>query len=314
MAETGKDINKARQLLEAGELVAIPTETVYGLAGNALNTRAVTKIFTVKGRPQFDPLIIHVSSLAKAQQYAQNIPPQAKDLAEAFWPGPLTLLLDRKDVIPDLVTAGLPRVGIRCPNHPLTSKLLETLPFPLAAPSANPFGYVSPTTPRHVADQLGDRIPYILDGGPCVVGIESTILGFDNGMPIVFRSGGLRTEDIERVIGKVHVQITASANPKTPGQLQSHYAPRKKLVAGNLEELIPHYQGKKFGVLSFSKDHHQTFQYVLSRTGNIEEAAHNLFSGLRTLDALPIDVILTEYVPETGLGKAINDRLRRASY
>jgi L-threonylcarbamoyladenylate synthase len=314
MAETGKDINKARQLLEAGELVAIPTETVYGLAGNALNTRAVTKIFTVKGRPQFDPLIIHVASFEKAQTYAQNIPPQAKDLAAAFWPGPLTLLLERKGTIPDLVTAGLPRVGIRCPKHPLTQTLLESLPFPLAAPSANPFGYVSPTTPQHVADQLGASIPYILDGGPCEVGIESTIVGFDNGVATVFRSGGLKKEDLEKVIGKVNFQIAASANPKSPGQLQSHYAPRKKLVVGNLEELMAQHREQKFAVLSFSKDHHKRFQYVLSPTGTLEEAAHNLFSALRALDALPVDIILSEYVPDTGLGKAINDRLRRAAF
>jgi L-threonylcarbamoyladenylate synthase len=314
MAETGKDINKARQLLEAGELVAIPTETVYGLAGNALNTQAVTRIFTVKGRPQFDPLIIHVPSLEEAQRYVQPIPTAAKDLAKAFWPGPLTLLLERKDIIPDLVTAGLPRVGIRCPDHELTRKLLGTLDFPLAAPSANPFGYVSPTTPQHVADQLGARIPYILDGGPCEIGIESTIVGFDNGMATVFRSGGLKLEDIENVVGKVELRITASANPKTPGQMQSHYAPRKKLVIGNLDELIASHRGETFAVLSFSRDYRERFQYVLSTTGRLDEAAHNLFSALRTLDALPIDIILTEFVPETGLGKAINDRLRRAAH
>ena len=314
MAETGKDINKAKQLLEKGRLVAIPTETVYGLAGNALNVQAVTKIFQTKNRPQFDPLIIHVPSLEKASLYAAVIPDQAKNLAKAFWPGPLTLLLDRKNIIPDLVTAGLPTVGIRCPDHVLTRALLEALDFPLAAPSANPFGYISPTTPQHVQDQLGEKIPYILDGGPCQVGIESTIVGFDNGRGIVFRTGGLKIEDIENVIGKVSLQITASANPKTPGQLDSHYAPGKKLVAGNLEKLIPQFAMDKTGILSFQKNLHAPFQYILSPSGNLEEAARNFFSALRTLDDMPVDVILAEYVPDTGLGKAINDRLRRASF
>ncbi|MEX2233197.1 MAG: L-threonylcarbamoyladenylate synthase [Cyclobacteriaceae bacterium] len=314
MAETGKDINKAKQLLERGQLVAIPTETVYGLAGNALDIQAVMKIFQAKNRPQFDPLIIHVPSLEKTNLYATNIPEKAKDLAHAFWPGPLTLLLERKDIIPDLVTAGLPTVGMRCPDHILTRQLLESVDFPLAAPSANPFGYISPTTPVHVADQLGDKIEYILDGGPCRVGIESTIVGFDNDMGIVFRTGGLKIEDIEKVIGKVQLQITTSSNPKTPGQLQSHYAPRKKLIAGNLEEMIKRFQSQKTGILSFQKNYSSPFQYILSPEGNLEEACRNFFSALRALDQLPIDIILAEYVPDTGLGKALNDRLRRASF
>jgi L-threonylcarbamoyladenylate synthase len=314
MAETGKDINKAKELLENGQLVAIPTETVYGLAGNALNAQAVTKIFQTKNRPQFDPLIIHVRSLEKASLYAEHIPDQAKDLAKAFWPGPLTLLLERKNIIPDLVTAGLPTVGIRCPDHALTRALLEVLDFPLAAPSANPFGYISPTTPRHVQDQLGEKIPYILDGGPCQVGIESTIVGFNNGRGTVFRTGGLKIEDIENVIGKVRLQITSSANPKTPGQLHSHYAPGKKLVAGNLEELILQFPIDTTGILTFQKNLHAPFQYILSPSGNLEEAARNFFSALRTLDDMPVEIILAEYVPDRGLGKAINDRLRRASF
>jgi len=313
MAEIGKDINKAKQLLENGQLVAIPTETVYGLAANALDENAVLRIFQVKNRPQFDPLIIHIPSLAKADLYAESIPGKAKALAEAFWPGPLTLLLDRKSIVPDLVTAGLPTVGIRCPDHPLTHSLLESLDFPLAAPSANPFGYISPTTPHHVARQLGDSIPYILDGGPCTVGIESTIVGFHNGMGIVYRTGGLKIEDIERVIGKVGLQITTSANPKSPGQLHSHYAPRKKLYVGNLDELTLRFQSQKVGILSFQKDRHAPYQYILSPSGTPEEAARNFFSGLRILDELPVDIILAEYAPDTGLGKAVNDRLRRAS-
>src|SRR5688500_14547680 len=161
MAEIGKDINKAKQLLLEGQLVAIPTETVYGLGANALDELAVTEVFKAKNRPDFDPLIIHVPSIDAVTLYAKSFPPAARKLAEAFWPGPLTLLLEKKDNIPDLVTSGLPSVGIRCPDHPLTHALLDILEFPLAAPSANPFGYVSPTTPEHVQKQLGDKIPYI---------------------------------------------------------------------------------------------------------------------------------------------------------
>lgn len=314
MAETGKDINKAKQLLERGQLVAIPTETVYGLAANALDAEAVTGIFRVKNRPRFDPLIVHVSSLEKVGLYADDIPANATKLADAFWPGPLTLLLPRKSVIPDLVTAGLPTVGIRCPDHPLTRELLSALAFPLAAPSANPFGYVSPTTPRHVEEQLGEKIPYILDGGACQVGIESTIVGFDNGQGIVYRTGGLKLEDIERVIGKVELQTSASSNPKAPGQLHSHYAPRKKMMAGNLDELIQQYSTTRIGVLSFERNFNAPYQVILSPSGDIEEAARNLFAAMRTLDQTPAEIILTEYVPDTGLGRAINDRIRRAVF
>lgn len=314
MAEIGKDINKAKQLLKQGQLVAIPTETVYGLAANALDAEAVTGIFQAKNRPFFDPLIIHVSSFSKASLYAENIPEKARYLAEAFWPGPVTLLLDKKDHIPDLVTAGLPTVGIRCPDHPITGGLLQDLDFPLAAPSANPFGYVSPTTPQHVNDQLGDRVAYILDGGPCRIGIESTIIGFDNGMGTVYRFGGMSLEDIEKVIGKVSTPVNTSSNPKSPGQLHSHYAPGKKIILGDLEELIPQFVSQKVGILTFQKDFHRPFQHILSRSGNLEEAARNFFHALRAFDKLPIALILAEYVPDTGLGKAINDRLRRASY
>ena len=314
MAEIGKDINKAKQLLQEGQLVAIPTETVYGLGANALDERAVTEVFKAKNRPDFDPLIIHVPSIEAVGRYAKQFPPAARKLAEAFWPGPLTLLLEKNDIIPDLVTSGLPSVGIRCPDHPLTHALLDMLDFPLAAPSANPFGYVSPTTPEHVQKQLGDKIRYILDGGPCNVGIESTIAGFDNDIPIVYRRGGLKIEDIERVVGKVNFQLNTSSNPKAPGQLKSHYSPRKKLIIGNIETLLRKYDPEKTAVLSFQTDYHPPMQQILSPSGNMDEAARNLFSALRKLDDSTAEIIVTEYVPDTGLGKAINDRLRRAAH
>ena len=313
MAEVGKDINKAKYLLEQGELVAIPTETVYGLAANALDLQAVTGIFKAKNRPEFDPLIIHVPSLEKARRYCTAIPTKASRLADAFWPGPLTLVVERKDIIPDLVTAGLPTVGIRCPNHPLTRQLLETLNFPLAAPSANPFGYVSPTTPQHVQDQLGEKIAYILDGGPCAIGLESTIIGFANDTGTIYRLGGLGVEDIERIIGKVNFQINVSSNPRAPGQLQSHYAPGKKLYLGNIEDLLSQFGKEDVGIISYHKNFGMKYQYVLSPSGSLEEAAQHLFTALRTLDKQPVTVILAEPVPDIGLGKAINDRLRRAA-
>jgi len=315
MAEIGKDISKAADLLKQGKLVAIPTETVYGLAGNALNVEAVTKIFVAKNRPHFDPLIVHVPNPQSARDYAAEIPDQATDLMRQFWPGPLTLLLPKKNV-PDLVTAGLDRVGLRCPDHPMTLALLQSIPFPLAAPSANPFGYVSPTTPKHVNDQLGAEIEYILDGGECKVGIESTIVGFEDKTAIIYRLGGLRVEDIEPITGRVHVNVTSVSNPQAPGQLQSHYSPQKKVMIGDILQLATANEARSLGVLSFKKLNLPMGirkEIVLSPSGNLNEAAQKLFSALRELDKSEIDIILTELVPDTGLGRAINDRLRRAA-
>ncbi len=316
MAEIGKDISKAASLLKQGKLVAIPTETVYGLAANALDVDAVTKIFVAKNRPYFDPLIVHVKDVNAVKDYAEEIPDKAIELMKHFWPGPLTILLSRKDIVPDLVTAGLNRVGLRCPDHAMTFKLLQSLSFPLAAPSANPFGYVSPTTPQHVNDQLGNEIEYILDGGECKVGIESTIVGFEEDVPVVYRLGGLRVEDIESVTGQVRVNTNSVSNPQAPGQLQSHYAPRKPVLIGDIPQLISDNKVKSVGVLSFKKlnlDAAFSKEIVLSPSGNLNEAAQKLFSALRELDKSDIDIILTELVPDTGLGRAINDRLRRAA-
>lgn len=313
MAEIGKDIAKAKRILEEGDLVAIPTETVYGLAGNALNVSSIIKIFDVKERPHFDPLIIHVSDIVGAERYAENVPPTARTLMEHFWPGPLTVLLKRKGNIPDLVTSGLDTVGIRSPKHTITQQLLSELSFPLAAPSANPFGYVSPTKPEHVNEQLGDKIKYILDGGNCEVGIESTIVGFEESTPTIYRMGGLSIESLEHVIGKMNVQTYSSSNPIAPGQLQSHYAPRKKVFVGKIEELLLKHASLRTGLLTFQTNFHQQFQFILSPSASLDEAAQNLFTALRALDKMPIDIILTELVPEEGLGKAINDRIIRAS-
>ncbi len=313
MAVIGTDITRAQILLDAGELVAIPTETVYGLACNALNAVAAAKVFAVKERPAFNPLIVHVPDMRHASLYVSAVPEKAKVLAENFWPGPLTLVLKKKSLIPDLVSAGLDTVGIRCPDHPLTRKLLETLAYPLAAPSANPFGYVSPTAATHVNDQLGSKIEYILDGGISSIGLESTIIGFEDDVPVVYRLGGLSLKPIQKLIGQVTLMLHSSSNPSSPGQLKSHYSPIKPLVTGNIKTLIEQHYGRRVGVLSFKDNYYMDHQFILSANGSLSEAARNLFSALRKFDEMDIDIILAEYVPDTGLGLAINDRLSRAS-
>lgn len=315
MADIGKDIIRAKQLLEAGQLVAIPTETVYGLAANALNEKAVLEIFKAKNRPHFDPLIVHVAGIAQAETLVKSFPDKVKALTQKFWPGPVTVLLPKKEIVPDLVTSGLNTVGLRCPDHTLTLQLLKSLSFPLAAPSANPFGYVSPTTPQHVNEQLGDKVAYILDGGECRVGIESTIIGFEH-TPTIYRLGGLALEVLEPITGPLQVQLHSSSNPHAPGQLQSHYAPLKKIVLGTRDQLAE-YLDLNAGAIVFQKVLSNlpiTNQIILSPSGNLEEAAQHLFAALRTLDKTDVDIILAELVPESGLGRAINDRLRRAAH
>lgn len=316
MAEIGDNVSIAKALLEQDQLVAIPTETVYGLAANALNPIAVAKIFEAKERPTFDPLIVHTYNLEQVYQFVTEIHPSLLKLAQTYWPGPLTLLLPKKNIIPDLVTSGLDRVGVRIPQHPLTLELLSQLSFPLAAPSANPFGYISPTKAEHVQKQLGDKIQYILDGGDCTVGLESTIVGEENGEIIVYRLGGLAIDDIEKIVGKVSVQLNQSSNPKAPGQLKSHYAPVKPFYMGNLNELQKKYAHKKIGALVFG-DRYSLNETILiknlSPSENFREAAVNLFSFLRELDESNVEVIISDFLPEQGLGLAINDRLKRAA-
>jgi L-threonylcarbamoyladenylate synthase len=312
----GTDIEKARALLCEGKLVAIPTETVYGLAANALDSQAVLNIFEAKNRPAFDPLIIHTHSVGTILNYVEDFPEKAYRLAEIFWPGPLTLLLPKKCIIPDLVTSGLPNVAVRIPNHPLTLRLLQSLDFPLAAPSANPFGYISPTTAGHVNEQLGDKVPYILDGGPSQVGIESTIISFQEDQPTVLRLGGLQLEDIESVIGKVKTTLHSSSNPAAPGMLKSHYAPRKALSLISAAEMPAQDAPEDIGFLYFkgtglARNH--PFSLTLSETGDLREAAYHLFDYLRKMDDMPVREIWAEKLPDEGLGRAINDRLRRAS-
>ncbi|MFK7775436.1 MAG: L-threonylcarbamoyladenylate synthase [Saprospiraceae bacterium] len=312
----GKDIKQAIEILKKEELVGIPTETVYGLGGNALSSKAVAEIFRVKNRPSFDPLIIHTDTLEKVKKYVAFIPDQAMFLAREFMPGSLTLLLPKNNNIPDLVTSGSSLVAVRLPNHSMTLELLSELDFPLAAPSANPFGYISPTTAQHVNNQLGEKIPYILDGGPCEVGLESTIVGFEGDETIIFRKGGLAVEAIEELIGSVKILNHSTSNPQTPGQLKSHYAPKTDFEIGDPAMLIDQHQGKKIGIISFSKSYEQVpieNQIILSKVGDFSEAARNLFAGMRHLDSLGLDLIIAALLPEKDLGRAINDRLKRAA-
>ncbi len=317
-SQIGQDIESAALALAKGRLVAVPTETVYGLAANAYDPDAVIKIFEAKNRPQFNPLIVHCDSVAKMKDFLSYFPDWAQKLENAFWPGPLTLLLPRNEVIPDLVTAGLPRVAVRIPRHELTLKLLRNLDFPLAAPSANPFGYISPTTAAHVFEQLGDLVDYILDGGPSQIGIESTILGMGlEGQAEVYRLGGLSIEAIEAVIGPVSIKNSPieASHPESSGMLKSHYAPKTRLIAGNIDVLLAEYAHLSPLLLPFKRMHPgypPELQLVLSPTGDVKEAAHRLFSALRELDTRGAELILAEPVPDQGLGRAINDRLKRA--
>lgn len=314
----GKDTAFAASLLRAGQLVAIPTETVYGLAANALDAEAVLRIFEVKNRPAFDPLIVHISSMKGLHEHAAVVPALATRLADRFWPGPLTMVLPRKSHIPDIVSSGMDTVALRMPAHPFALDLLTMLDFPLAAPSANPFGYISPTTALHVNDQLGGKIPYILDGGPCSIGVESTIVGVEEDRLLIYRMGGITVEQLREVCGQVEFSVANIHHPQAPGMLESHYAPRCPLELGQLDVLRKFFSGKKQAVLSYSEaiatGGDVVAAHVLAPGGDLREAAKNLFAAMRELDNSGADLIIAETVPEEGLGRAINDRLRRAAH
>lgn len=316
MSLIGKNISFAADLLRQHQLVAIPTETVYGLAGNGLSEQAIVSIFEAKQRPFFDPLILHIKGIEAVETYAHWHDERLKTLAERFWPGPLTVLLPKHKVVPDLVTAGSNLVALRVPNQALTLRLLNELPFPLAAPSANPFGYISPTSAIHVEKQLGHKLGYILNGGHCHLGLESTIVGIEAGEVCVYRLGGLTVADLEAVVGQVRIQLNQSGNPKTPGQLKSHYAPRKPIYL--IEEALNlELAAANFGYLSFGEPHPRVLEkanwhYNLSPQGQLTEAATNLFNYLRLLDESDVEHIVTQFLPNEGLGLAINDRLKRA--
>jgi L-threonylcarbamoyladenylate synthase len=287
------------------------------LAANALDETALLNVFKAKNRPSFDPLIVHVPNRSVMLKYVTSVSSEIEIFLVKVWPGSVTIVLLKRQIIPDLVTSGLETVGIRVPKHELTQRFLRTIDFPLAAPSANPFGYISPTTALHVDENLGDKVDYILDGGKCEVGIESTIIGFENEVPTVYRLGGMSVEEIQRYFSNLQIRINKSSNPKAPGMLKNHYAPEKPFeVSENIQKLTGRHSGKKKAIITFMpvrelSDGDQNF--VLSPTGNLEEAALNLFDFMRKADQSTADIILAESVPEEGLGRAINDRLNRAS-
>ena len=309
-------ILKAAEIIKRGGIVAFPTETVYGLGADAFNPLAVARIFEVKRRPYFDPLIVHVASPADVKKLVKEIPSNVKEIIKRFWPGPLTVVLLKKEDIPDIVTAGLSTVAIRMPSHPMALSLIEESQCPIAAPSANPFGYLSPTTAEHVRDQLGDQVDLILDGGPCPIGVESTIISFLEERPRLLRPGGVSLEEIESIIGKVEISPIEDDRPSAPGMLPKHYAPRTPIVLNWNDKNLKIDKNKKIGLLAFQETkNHLKFHSVevLSKKGDIHEAAANLFAAIRRLDELNLDLILAETIPEVGLGRAIMDRLRRAS-
>jgi L-threonylcarbamoyladenylate synthase len=345
---TPENLAVAAEALRRGEVVAIPTETVYGLAGDATNALALARIFDTKERPTFDPLIVHVGfgsgriaeldrrGLVDAKKMSASARALADLLMERFWPGPLTLVLPKKDSVPDLATSGLPSVGLRMPRHSVAQALIAATGTPLAAPSANRFGRISPTSAQDVLSELGDRIDWILDGGPCEVGVESTIIAVaESGELTLLRPGGLPVEEIERVAGKTVVRITAANAenaPLAPGMLASHYAPRKPLLIlpetlTRLKQFPPEILSRgKLAVLAIhSSDEiaQRELQRIgvrpvglrcLTNSGDLSEAARALFRSLRELDETDADVIVCEPCEtQTGLGFAIGDRLRRAA-
>ena len=310
------DLNQVKTALINGDIIALPTETVYGLAANIYLDSALEKVFKLKKRPSYNPLIVHISNASILEQIAKNIPVKARELANVFWPGPLTLVLEKQDQIPDRITAGKPTVAVRVPNHPIALQLLKSLNFPLAAPSANPFGSLSPTSAEHVAHYFKEEINFILDGGPCSCGLESTIIGFENDEPVLYRYGAISIEEIKKVIGQIKVKNQNSKNPSAPGMLSRHYAPKTQIqINEDISLALAQNPDKKIGVLSFRKNKKiktEIHQEVLSISGDLNEASKNLYAALHRLDQMNLDLIITAFFPEKGLGKTINDRLKRA--
>lgn len=318
-------IEQAGTLLQAGEIVAVPTETVYGLAANAFCERAVRRIFSAKGRPFIDPLIVHVHSLEQAGTLADISHPFVKKLADAFWPGPLTLVLPKKECVPAIVTAGEPTVALRMPSHPLMRKILQSAGKPLAAPSANPFGYVSPTRAQHVQDSLGERIEWILDGGECACGVESTIVLIAD-VPRLLRPGVITREDLEKTLGvpvataKGHLEKLAdeadSARAQiAPGMLKSHYSPHVPVFLFEFGTL-PQAAGEGIAVVYQARPRRADVSpgvFWLSENGEQADVARSVFALLRHLDQGDFSEIWVEKSPDSGIGVAVNDRLSRAA-
>ena len=310
MKNIGKNIDIAASNLKKDNIVVIPTETVYGLGVNALSKKAVKKIFKLKNRPINDPIICHTDSLEKISKFVKYIPKKARALGDKYWPGPLTILFEKKNIIPNITTSNLKTVGFRIPNNKITIKLLKKLEFPIAAPSANMFSYISPTKTEHVIQNFKNGIDYILEDGNCTLGIESTIIGFKKNKSIIYRLGSLSIEEIEKTIGKV--EYKESINISMPGSFKKHYSPNKKLYIGDINRIIDTFKNKKIGVLCFnikSKKIDKRLQIVLSKKSSLKEASKNLYSSLYLLDKMDIDIIVTSFLPNYGIGKSINDRI-----
>ena len=313
-AEIGKSIEKAASFLCQGKIVAMPTETVYGLAGLCTSPEAVSSIYRIKRRPRSNPLILHSSSLEAARPWLGVLSEEIERLAIRFWPGPLTLLIPKGQLLPE-ITSHLPRVALRVPSHSMAQALLRSLPAPLVAPSANISGYLSPTSATQVAAQLSSRIPYILDGGPSSVGLESTIIGFEKEKAYLYRIGAIPVEEIENLLRKPLLRPQTSSL-QSPGMQLRHYAPSKPLLLGEIDQLLSQQKSSKVGLLCFSEPQSGvplSYQRILSANKSLEEAASRLFSSLYELDHMKISIILAQPVPNKGIGEAINDRLRRAA-
>jgi L-threonylcarbamoyladenylate synthase len=309
----GGEIRRAAEAIRRGGVAAFPTETVYGLGADALNGEAVARVFEIKGRPRFDPLIVHVAGGSQVTALAADFPADARALTKRFWPGPLTVILPKRTTVPEITTAGLPTVALRMPDNPIAQGLIVEAGTPIAAPSANPFGHVSPTAAEHVRRQLGGRVNVILDGGPCRVGVESTIVSFAGKRPALLRPGGLPVEDIEAVVGRLSIPEQTETTPLSPGRLPRHYAPRTPFMILPDTEPLP--DGLRVGLLCLrppSATNSVAVVEALSETGDLREAAAGLFAAIRRLDNLGLDLIVARPVPEAGLGRAIMDRLRRA--
>ncbi len=318
-AIVGTNLELAADLIRKGELVAFPTETVYGLGANALDPVAVAKIFEAKGRPHFDPLIVHVGSLSDLETLVSDIPDLAKELAARFWPGPLTMVLPKTSRVPDLVTSGLGTVAVRVPDHPMAQALIREAGVPIAAPSANRFGRLSPTRAEHVLEQLGERIAYIYDGGPCRVGVESTVVDLTTSPPRLLRPGGVTLEELGEAVGEVSYLNSSldgtSETPAAPGMLTKHYAPRTRIVVLDSLNELPMDPTRCALLTLMPLEGAVGFRAVecLSSSGDLREAATNFFTAMRRLDDSGAELIVAVQFPNEGLGLALNDRLRRAA-
>lgn len=311
------NVTQAAEVLAGGGVIGMPTETVYGLAGSACIERAIEDIYALKGRPKSNPLILHIGHAAQLESIVKYVPQSAYALAGAFWPGPLTLVLDKNPDVSSDVTSGLETVAVRMPAHPVALQLLKETGFPVAAPSANPFGRVSPTSSEHVLDYFQGKIPLILEGGRCRIGIESTIVGFRGEMPVLYRKGAISAGEIKHITGALSVQLFVDRVPQAPGMFSRHYSPvSPMLVSSDIRESLAEHKGKRIGVIRFAElgNEGSAFQIVLSPKGSFEEAAAGLYNALHEMDRNNPDIIIAEKFPDTGLGTVINDKLTRAAH